>query len=261
MTHRTLGAAVGIRDPRTLLSRREIGELLSTGSLGLRPCTTILSSRPSQIADLVVPESIDSPGKCPPDTSTDGLDPGSRAQGAAHFETPSGLALPAREPAPGGLVVIPCRSEEMNLAPLVTALTGLFGEYVHEIIPVDDNSTDDTRAVMAALAARIRASSRYSADRPAVWAGRSSTATAPRPDAMCSRWTVTSSICCRKSETCSSGRRRFGCRHRQPVLAPQRPAQLPVQEDRGESRFPSSRPARAWTAVQGSDEQPETAPP
>ncbi len=50
-------------------------------------------------------------------------------------------------------VVIPCHNEEMNLRPLVDGLVALYGEYLHEIIPVDDNSTDGTRAVMAALAA------------------------------------------------------------------------------------------------------------
>ncbi len=51
-------------------------------------------------------------------------------------------------------VVIPCHNEEMNIEPLVTRLRELFGEYVHEIIPVDDTSTDDTRAVIERLAAR-----------------------------------------------------------------------------------------------------------
>lgn len=56
-------------------------------------------------------------------------------------------------------VVIPCRNEEMNLEPLVTRLRELYGDYLHEIIPVDDNSTDGTRAVMLRLASedsRIR---------------------------------------------------------------------------------------------------------
>jgi glycosyltransferase involved in cell wall biosynthesis len=50
-------------------------------------------------------------------------------------------------------VVIPCHNEEMNIRPLVAGLTALYGEYLHEIIPVDDNSTDGTRDVMRALAA------------------------------------------------------------------------------------------------------------
>jgi dolichol-phosphate mannosyltransferase len=49
-------------------------------------------------------------------------------------------------------IVIPCHNEEMNIGPLVTRLRDLFGEYLHEIIPVDDNSTDDTAKVIRKLA-------------------------------------------------------------------------------------------------------------
>ncbi|MFB2983773.1 glycosyltransferase [Microseira sp. BLCC-F43] len=49
-------------------------------------------------------------------------------------------------------VVIPCHNEEMNIEPLVTRLKGFFGEYLHEIIPVDDNSRDSTREVIERLA-------------------------------------------------------------------------------------------------------------
>jgi len=50
-------------------------------------------------------------------------------------------------------VVIPCHNEEMNIEPLVTKLKQLYGEYIYEIIPVDDNSTDNTREVIGRLAA------------------------------------------------------------------------------------------------------------
>jgi len=50
-------------------------------------------------------------------------------------------------------VVIPCHNEETNLGPMVGRLRELFGEYLHEIIAVDDNSTDGTRAVIEGLAA------------------------------------------------------------------------------------------------------------
>jgi dolichol-phosphate mannosyltransferase len=49
-------------------------------------------------------------------------------------------------------VVIPCHNEEMNVGPLIERILDLYGEYVHEVIPVDDSSTDGTRDVMAALA-------------------------------------------------------------------------------------------------------------
>ena len=50
-------------------------------------------------------------------------------------------------------VVIPCHNEEMNVAPLVERVLDLYGEYVHEVIPVDDGSTDGTWAMMSKLAA------------------------------------------------------------------------------------------------------------
>ena len=50
-------------------------------------------------------------------------------------------------------VVVPCHNEEMNIGPLVAGLRELYGEYLHEIIPVDDNSRDGTAAVLRRLAA------------------------------------------------------------------------------------------------------------
>jgi len=49
-------------------------------------------------------------------------------------------------------IVVPCHNEEMNVEPLVSRLCDLFGEYIHEIVLVDDNSNDDTRNVIARLA-------------------------------------------------------------------------------------------------------------
>jgi dolichol-phosphate mannosyltransferase len=56
-------------------------------------------------------------------------------------------------------VVIPCHNEEMNIEPLVAQLMSLYGKYIHEIIPVDDNSQDGTAEVIRNLAetdARIK---------------------------------------------------------------------------------------------------------
>jgi glycosyltransferase involved in cell wall biosynthesis len=49
-------------------------------------------------------------------------------------------------------VVIPCHNEEMNVRPLVSRLRELYDDYLHEIILVDDNSTDRTREAILSLA-------------------------------------------------------------------------------------------------------------
>jgi SAM-dependent methyltransferase len=53
-------------------------------------------------------------------------------------------------------VVVPCHNEEMNVRRLVSRILGLYGDYVHEIILVDDNSSDGTAGVIRALASECR---------------------------------------------------------------------------------------------------------
>ncbi|MCP4107806.1 MAG: glycosyltransferase family 2 protein, partial [Desulfobacteraceae bacterium] len=43
--------------------------------------------------------------------------------------------------------VIPCHNEEMNIPPLINALTSLFNRYISEIVIVDDNSVDRTAEI------------------------------------------------------------------------------------------------------------------
>jgi dolichol-phosphate mannosyltransferase len=49
-------------------------------------------------------------------------------------------------------IVIPCHNEEMNIGPLVRRILDLYGEYIHEIIAVNDGSKDRTGEVIANLA-------------------------------------------------------------------------------------------------------------
>jgi dolichol-phosphate mannosyltransferase len=51
-------------------------------------------------------------------------------------------------------VVIPCHNEEMNIGPLIERILVLYGEYIHEIIPVNDGSRDGTGKLIAELAAK-----------------------------------------------------------------------------------------------------------
>jgi dolichol-phosphate mannosyltransferase len=56
----------------------------------------------------------------------------------------------ATQPALAGAVsvVVPCHNEAMNIRPLVSALLEAYDAYIHEIIIVDDNSTDRTSEVV-----------------------------------------------------------------------------------------------------------------
>ena len=51
-------------------------------------------------------------------------------------------------------VVVPCHNEEMNIGPLVERLLQTYGDYVHEIIIVNDNSTDHTADVARDISSR-----------------------------------------------------------------------------------------------------------
>ena len=101
-------------------------------------------------------------------------------------------------------VVIPCHNEEMNVGPFVTRLRELFDDYLHEIILVDDNSRDRTRDMIWRLPRRTRGSSRYFGPRPTGSGVRSPTAIAWQPAATSSRWIVISSTCCPKCAICST---------------------------------------------------------
>jgi dolichol-phosphate mannosyltransferase len=49
-------------------------------------------------------------------------------------------------------VVVPCHNEEMNVGPLISGLLKHYDDYIHEILIVDDNSSDRTAEVTLAVA-------------------------------------------------------------------------------------------------------------
>jgi dolichol-phosphate mannosyltransferase len=51
-------------------------------------------------------------------------------------------------------IVVPCHNEEMNIGHLVNTLIQMYDQYIHEIIFVDDNSTDRTAEVVREAATR-----------------------------------------------------------------------------------------------------------
>lgn len=74
------------------------------------------------------------------------------AQKPPRFFVPPAVSLFRHEVLRRGVsVVIPCHNEETNVRPLVERLLDLYGEYVREIVLVDDNSTDGTRQAIEEL--------------------------------------------------------------------------------------------------------------
>ena len=152
---RVLGGLIGRRDPRRLVSRPQLYELMSEvgfirvfavfndfvyppltrGLVWLFRNLSILMENAPGLRTLA--GSILVHAQVPPRT------------------VPRSSASLATQPSLAGRVsvVIPCHNEEMNVGPLVDRLRALYGEYLHEIIPVDDNSRDGTRAVLERLAA------------------------------------------------------------------------------------------------------------
>lgn len=73
--------------------------------------------------------------------------------GAARPARGPGPATPAPAPVPLLSVVIPVRNEAPNIAPLVAEIEAALAGVAHEIVYVDDGSTDGTAAALAAAAA------------------------------------------------------------------------------------------------------------
>src|SRR5206468_5607536 len=152
---RGLGRLAGRTDPRALLNRAELHELISevgyirafsvfndfvfaplTESMIwlLRNLSIVLENAPGV---RTLAGSILVHAQKPP----------------KHVERPA-VSLCEHPSLAGAIsVVIPCHNEERNIGPLLSRLRELYGRYLHEIIPVDDNSADGTAAVIRQLAA------------------------------------------------------------------------------------------------------------
>ncbi|HMA02190.1 MAG TPA: glycosyltransferase [Gemmatimonadaceae bacterium] len=158
---RALERIIGRRDPRTLVSRPQLYELMSeVGFIRvfavftdfvyapltrrliwlLRNLSIVLENTPGArtLAGAILVHAQKPPRTV--ERTSSGLSEHAELHGAVS-------------------VVIPCHNEEMNVRPLVQRLRELYDQYLHEIILVDDNSTDGTRQVITALAsedARVR---------------------------------------------------------------------------------------------------------
>jgi dolichol-phosphate mannosyltransferase len=145
----------GHKDPRLLLSRAELYELLSEVGFirifavfndfvyaplsrnliwALRNLSVVFENTPGV---RTLAGSIMLHAQKPPPSS------GRSVSLATHEQFRSAVSI-----------VVPCHNEETNVEPLVSRLCGLFGEYLREILLIDDNSTDCTRNAIAHLAGR-----------------------------------------------------------------------------------------------------------
>jgi SAM-dependent methyltransferase len=153
---RTVARLFGGRDPRRLLSRPEIYELISEiGFIRIFSVFNDFVYRPLTANTAWLLRNLSILLENAPGVRTLAGSILIHAQRPPREVQRPIVSLFAHEPMRKAIsVVIPCHNEEMNIDPLVNALRGLFGEYLHEIILVDDNSTDATRKVIEALAAR-----------------------------------------------------------------------------------------------------------
>jgi SAM-dependent methyltransferase len=152
---RALSRGLGARDPRQLLSRPELYELLS--EIGFIRVSAIYNDfvfRPIPRSLMWLFRNLSILLENAPMLRTLAGSILVHSQKPPRAVELPKVSLFEHESLRGAVsVVIPCHNEEMNIEPLVMRLRDLFGEYLYEIIPVDDNSTDGTRAVIERLAA------------------------------------------------------------------------------------------------------------
>ncbi len=145
----------GRGDPRRLLSRPELYELIS--EIGFIRAFTVFNDfvyRPLTKPLMYLLRNLSILLENAPIVKTLAGSTLIHAQKPPRVIDRPAVSLCRHEVLKGGVsVVIPCHNEQMNIGPLIAGLKRHFDDYLHEIIPVDDNSKDNTREVMKQLAA------------------------------------------------------------------------------------------------------------
>jgi SAM-dependent methyltransferase len=153
---RILSRVLGKPDPRHLLCRRRLHELLSeTGFVGIDALYNDFVFAPLTRGLIWLLRNLSILFENAPGVRTMAGSILLHAQKPPRQQDMRKKSLFGHESLRGAVsFVIPCHNEEMNIRPLVDGIFDLYEDSVHEIILVDDGSTDRTAAVMAELAAR-----------------------------------------------------------------------------------------------------------
>jgi dolichol-phosphate mannosyltransferase len=152
---RTIGRLAGHKDPRLLLSRAELYELLSeVGFIRIFAAFNDFVYAPLSRRLVWMLRNLSIVLENMPGIRTLAGSIILHAQKPPGLKTNRPISLATHERFRRAVsIVVPCYNEETNVEPLVSRLYDLFGEYIHEILLVDDNSTDSTHNIIARLAA------------------------------------------------------------------------------------------------------------
>ena len=153
---RLLSRVLSKPDPRHLLCRRRLHELLSeTGFVGIEAVYNDFVFAPLTRRLIWLLRNLSILFENAPGVRTMAGSILLHAQKPPRRQEVRKKSLFAHESLRGAVsFVIPCHNEEMNIRPLVDGIFDLYEDCVHEIILVNDGSTDGSAAAMAELAAR-----------------------------------------------------------------------------------------------------------
>lgn len=151
---RGLSSLAARRDPRRLLSRPQLYELMSdVGFVRIFAAYTDFVYAPLTPRLVWLLRNLSIVLENAPGVRTLAGAILVHAQKPPRRVAPPPASLFAHESLRGAVsVVIPCRNEERNVGRLVRRLKELYGAYLHEVIPVDDSSSDGTAEELRRLA-------------------------------------------------------------------------------------------------------------